>query len=183
ESRGTRPRARWPACRRSGRGGRRAPAGGGSPRGLPAGHAGTDRAAPAFPWPIAGRGGSGPRRGTGGRLMTAEMVERVRQRLVADGTRVTPAVVAAAVRTEAGGVLGQADLLSALRTLEDEFVGAGALEPLLRDPDTTDVLVTGPTEVWADGGCGLRHTEVRFADEDAVRRLAQRLALAAGRRL
>ncbi|HEX9338594.1 MAG TPA: TadA family conjugal transfer-associated ATPase, partial [Pseudonocardiaceae bacterium] len=65
----------------------------------------------------------------------------------------------------------------------DEFAGAGALEPLLRDPDTTDVLVTGPAEVWLDGASGLRRTDIRFPGEDAVRRLAQRLALAAGRRL
>jgi pilus assembly protein CpaF len=115
--------------------------------------------------------------------MTTDLIERVRERLAAEGTTPTPAVVADAVRTEAGGVLGHTDLLAALRSLGDEFAGAGALEPLLRDPDTTDVLVTGPTEVWLDGGTGLRRTAIRFPGEDAVRRLAQRLALAAGRRL
>jgi pilus assembly protein CpaF len=115
--------------------------------------------------------------------MSTDLVERVRQRLAVGGTTPTPALVADAVRTEAGGVLGHADLLAALRSLGAEFQGAGALEPLLRDPDTTDVLVTGPTEVWLDGGAGLRRTDIRFAGEDAVRRLAQRLALAAGRRL
>jgi pilus assembly protein CpaF len=115
--------------------------------------------------------------------MSTELLERVRQRLAVGGGPPTPAVVAAAVRTEAGGVLGHTDLLAALRSLGDEFAGAGALEPLLRDPDTTDVLVTGPADVWLDGGSGLRRTDVRFPGEDAVRRLAQRLALAAGRRL
>ncbi len=115
--------------------------------------------------------------------MTTDLVERVRQRLATGGTTPTPALVAAAVRTEAGGVVGESDLLAALRSLGDEFAGAGALEPLLRDPDTTDVLVTGPAEVWLDGGSGLRRTDIRFPGEDAVRRLAQRLALAAGRRL
>jgi len=37
--------------------------------------------------------------------------------------------------------------------------------------------------VWVDDGNGLRRSRIRFADEAAVRRLAQRLALAAGRRL
>lgn len=115
--------------------------------------------------------------------MTTDLVERVRRRLVTGGGAPTPAVVADAVRTEAGGVLGHTDLLAALRSLGDEFAGAGALEPLLRDPGTTDVLVTGPAEVWLDGGSGLRRTDIRFSDEDAVRRLAQRLAMAAGRRL
>lgn len=113
----------------------------------------------------------------------AVLVERVRRRLANDGAPPTPALVASAVRTEAGGLVSNADLLSALRSLDNELGGAGALEPLLRDPDTTDVLVTGPAEVWLDGPSGLRRTDIRFPGEDAVRRLAQRLALAAGRRL
>jgi pilus assembly protein CpaF len=47
----------------------------------------------------------------------------------------------------------------------------------------TDVLVNGPAEVWVDDGTGLRLTSVRFADEATLRRLAQRLAAVAGRRL
>jgi pilus assembly protein CpaF len=115
--------------------------------------------------------------------MSAELIERVRSRLASSGAEITSAVVADAVREEAGGVVGHTDVLDALRLLQQEFVGAGLLEPLLRDPGTTDVLVTGPDQVWIDGASGLRRTGVRFADEDAVRRLAQRLALACGRRL
>ncbi|SHE73059.1 TadA family conjugal transfer-associated ATPase [Streptoalloteichus hindustanus] len=116
--------------------------------------------------------------------MSSDLVDRVRHRLAGSGVEVTPATVADAVRAEAGGVVGDTDVLDALRLLQQEFVGAGPLEPLLRDPATTDVLVCGPNEVWVDRGGGLsRVPGVRFADEDAVRRLAQRLALAAGRRL
>jgi pilus assembly protein CpaF len=67
--------------------------------------------------------------------------------------------------------------------LETELTGAGILEPLLRAPGTTDVLVSAPDAVWVDDGNGLRRSEIRFPDEAAVRRLAQRLAAAAGRRL
>jgi pilus assembly protein CpaF len=115
--------------------------------------------------------------------MKAELIERVRGRLVGSGAPLTSAAVAAAVREEAGGLVGDADVLTALRTLQQEFLGAGVLEPLLRDPDVTDVLVTAPDAVWVDRGGGLRRSSVAFPDEDAVRRLAQRLALATGRRL
>lgn len=115
--------------------------------------------------------------------MRAELVERVRRRLATDEREITPVTVAEAVRAEAGGVVGHADVLEALRQLRHEFVGVGPLEELLADPDVTDVLVTAPHQVWVDGARGLRPTEVRFADERCVRRLAQRLALAAGRRL
>lgn len=111
------------------------------------------------------------------------LVERVRARLVADGGTTTPAAVAAALRVEGGALRGDADLLDVLRALQSEIAGAGPLEPLLADPDVTDVLVNGPFEVWVDRGEGLERTAVRFTDEAAVRRLAARLAAASGRRL
>ncbi|MFP5069038.1 TadA family conjugal transfer-associated ATPase [Pseudonocardia nantongensis] len=111
------------------------------------------------------------------------LVERVRARLADGGGEIGPAAVAAAVRAETGGVASDLDVLAALRTLRQEFTGAGPLDALLRDPRTTDVLVTAPDAVWIDQGAGPRRTTVTFADEAAVRRLAQRLALVAGRRL
>src|SRR5688500_884114 len=114
---------------------------------------------------------------------TPELVDRVRARLAAGGASITPATVAAAVRAEAGGVASDIDVLAALRVLRQEFVGAGPLDELLRDPRTTDVLVCGGGTVWVDRGTGLEPAVVRLPDEAAVRRLAQRLALAAGRRL
>jgi pilus assembly protein CpaF len=112
-----------------------------------------------------------------------ELLDRVRRRLAEVPGGMSPAVVAAAIRAESGGVLGDTDLLGALRVLQTELSGAGPLEGLLREPDVADVLVTAPDQVWVDRGAGLQRTEVRFPDEAAVRRLAQRLALSAGRRL
>jgi pilus assembly protein CpaF len=112
-----------------------------------------------------------------------DLVNRVRSRLASSGNKITPAEVARAVREEAGGIVGDADVLHALHLMRQEFVGAGPLDPLLRAPGTTDVLVTAPDQVWLDGDGGLRRTDVTFPDEDAVRRLAQRLALICGRRL
>ncbi|MGW4481918.1 TadA family conjugal transfer-associated ATPase [Rhodococcus triatomae] len=116
-------------------------------------------------------------------LVSAELLDRVRTRLALTSDTPTAATVAAAIRAEASGVLGDTDLLDALRTLQTELTGAGVLESLLVQPDVSDVLVTAPDEVWVDRGHGLERADVDFADEAAVRRLAQRLALAAGRRL
>ncbi|AFM19474.1 Flp pilus assembly protein, ATPase CpaF [Mycolicibacterium chubuense NBB4] len=115
--------------------------------------------------------------------MSAPLIDRVRERLAAERAALRPSIVAAAIRAESGGVLGDTEVLSSLRELQTELVGAGILEPLLCAPGTTDVLVTAPDAVFVDDGRGLRQTSVRFADEAAVRRLAQRLALRAGRRL
>ncbi|ORB87476.1 general secretion pathway protein GspE [Mycobacterium kansasii] len=115
--------------------------------------------------------------------MNGSLIERVRERLAAEAAPLRPHVVAAAIRAESGGMLGDTEVLANLRVLQTELTGAGILEPLLCADDTTDVLVTAPDAVWVDDGTGLRRSEVRFRDEAAVRRLAQRLALAAGRRL
>src|SRR2546427_12952107 len=66
--------------------------------------------------------------------------------------------------------------------LPDELAGAGALTPLLADPSVTDVLVNG-AEVWVDRGAGLVRAGTRVGGPEQVRRVAQRLAPAAGRRL
>ncbi len=115
--------------------------------------------------------------------MTGSLIERVRERLAAESASLRPNVVAAAIRAESGGVLGDTEVLTNLRVLQTELTGAGILEPLLCADGTTDVLVTAPDAVWVDDGKGLQRSVIRFADDAAVRRLAQRLALAAGRRL
>lgn len=115
--------------------------------------------------------------------MSGSLIERVRERLAGEAGPLGPAVVAAAIRAESGGMLGDTEVLANLRVLQTELTGAGILDPLLCADGTTDVLVTAPDAVWVDDGTALRRTGIRFADEAAVRRLAQRLALAAGRRL
>jgi pilus assembly protein CpaF len=115
--------------------------------------------------------------------MSVPLLDRVRARLAVEPGPPTRAGVAALVRQESGGLLGEDDVLRAVREAMDELAGAGPLEPLLREPGVTDVLVNGPDQVWIDRGAGLEPTAVRFSDDDAVRRLAVRLAAAAGRRL
>ncbi|MFI6337802.1 TadA family conjugal transfer-associated ATPase [Streptomyces sp. NPDC050535] len=113
---------------------------------------------------------------------SAGLLDGVRQWLAESGSEPTPARVAQALR-EQGRVLGDAEVLGAAERLRSELVGSGPLEPLLADPSVTDVLVSAPDRVWVDRGGGLELTAVSFADAAAVRRLAQRLAAVAGRRL
>ena len=110
------------------------------------------------------------------------LVDRVRSRLLDSGAEPTPSAVALALRRE-GALLGDEVVLEVVGRLRGELAGAGLLEPLLRDPLVTDVLVNGPDEVWVDRGGALRRTFVSLGGEADVRRLAQRLAVRAGRRL
>jgi pilus assembly protein CpaF len=111
-----------------------------------------------------------------------ETVEQVREHLAREGATVSPAVVAAALRAR-GRPVGDATVLAVLDVLKRDVLGAGPLEHLLRTDGVTDVLVNGPDAVYLDRGQGLELTRVRFPDDGAVRRLAQRLAAGAGRRL
>lgn len=111
-----------------------------------------------------------------------ELVDEVREALARMPGDLTPHRVASALR-ERGRPVGDAMVLAVHEALRRDVVGAGPLEPLLRTPGVTDVLVNGAGAVYLDRGSGLESTGVRFADEASVRRLAQRLAGSGGRRL
>jgi pilus assembly protein CpaF len=111
-----------------------------------------------------------------------EMLEDVRSRLALEGAEPTPTRVAAMLRSD-GRLLGDSAVLAVVDALQRDTVGAGALEPLLREPGVTDVVVNGADAVYVDRGDGLERAPVRFPDDASVRRLAQRLASAGGRRL
>lgn len=110
------------------------------------------------------------------------LVEVVREQLAITPGVLTPHRVAEALRAR-GRPVGDATVLEVYEALRHDVVGAGPLEPLLRQTGVTDVLVNGPAQVYVDRGAGLERTTVRFADDEAVRRLAQRLASGGGRRL
>lgn len=98
------------------------------------------------------------------------------------GTAAGTAAVASAVLAERG-LSGHQDVLALVDEVRAGSTGAGPLDSLLADAKVTDVVVNGPDAVWCDKGSGLERTAVRFRDDATVRRLAQRLCAAGGRRL
>ena len=111
-----------------------------------------------------------------------DVLVAVRDQLARGGAQLTPQRVAQALR-EHGRPVGDATVLAVHDALRRDVHGAGVLDPLLSMPEVTDVLVNGADQVWLDRGEGLELTGVTFADDEAVRRLAQRLAASGGRRL
>jgi pilus assembly protein CpaF len=111
-----------------------------------------------------------------------ELLDRVRRRVIATPGGYDAAALAVALRGEAP-TAGASTLLEAAGALMAEIDGAGVLEPFLREPGVTDVLVNGPGPVWVDRGEGPQRRDVLLPDESAVRRLAVRLVAAGGRRL
>lgn len=114
--------------------------------------------------------------------LNAALIDRVRTRLATPPVRIDMQAILTALRAE-GCMLDGRDLRAAAYQVRSELTGAGVLDRYLADPEVTDILVNGPDSVWIERAGMLNRSEVRFPDETAVRRLAQRLAAHAGRRL
>jgi pilus assembly protein CpaF len=65
----------------------------------------------------------------------------------------------------------------------DELLGLGPLEPLLKDPTITDILVNGCDQVFVERYGMLEPTPVRFKDEKHLLRIIQKIVSAVGRRV
>ena len=65
----------------------------------------------------------------------------------------------------------------------DELLGLGPLEPLLKDPTITDILVNGHNSVFVERYGILEPSSVRFKDERHLLRIIQKIVSAVGRRI
>src|SRR3984957_12686907 len=83
-------------------------------------------------------------------------------------------------RTE---LLSQDERMRLVNEVVDETLGLGPLEPLLRDPTITDILINGPRTVYVERRGRLERTSVTFHDEQHLLEIVQRIAGKAGRRL
>lgn len=98
------------------------------------------------------------------------------------GRSADPIAVAREIRRHSP-IASTTQMLASISAVIDEVVGAGVLQQFLYDEEVSDVLVNGPGPVWVDRGSGPVATDVVLVEEQAVRRLAQRLVAACGRRL
>jgi len=65
----------------------------------------------------------------------------------------------------------------------DEVFGLGPLEPLLKDPSISDIMVNGFDNVYIERGGRVVETNVRFKDQAHVRMIIERIVSAVGRRI
>ena len=79
--------------------------------------------------------------------------------------------------------LNQNEKQQLVSELLDEIVGLGPLEPLLKDPTITDILVNTYDNVFIEREGKLYHTPVQFKDETHLRRIIDKIVSGVGRRL
>jgi len=65
----------------------------------------------------------------------------------------------------------------------DELTGYGPIQPLLEDPDISEVMVNGPKKVFIEKNGKLTKTPITFDDDDHVLRIIDRIILPLGRRV
>ena len=93
--------------------------------------------------------------------------------------RASLTAAAAAIAPEVAPLAGPEAIVDAV----DALAGLGPVERLLRDPDVTDVLVNGPSEVWIERLGVLERTDTVFADDRAVIAAVERVIAPLGLRI
>jgi pilus assembly protein CpaF len=79
--------------------------------------------------------------------------------------------------------LNQVERKQLVHDVLDELLGLGPLEPLLKDPTITDILVNGHERVFVERYGVLEPSAVRFKDEKHLLRIIQKIVSAVGRRI
>ena len=67
--------------------------------------------------------------------------------------------------------------------IQHETLGLGPLEPLLQDPDVSDILVNGPDRVYIEKHGLIHKTKVFFKDTDHLMMIIERIVSKVGRRI
>jgi len=69
------------------------------------------------------------------------------------------------------------------REIQDEVSGLGPIEPFMRDPTVSDIMVNGYKQVYVERRGKLYLTEARFKDDAHLRKIIDRIVSAVGRRI
>ena len=65
----------------------------------------------------------------------------------------------------------------------NDIIGLGPLEPLLADPDITEIMVNGPDRVYVEVRGKIEPTDIKFRDNNHVMNVINRIVSSVGRRI
>ncbi len=80
-------------------------------------------------------------------------------------------------------LLTPADRTRIAQEISDDILGYGPIEPFLRDPELTEVMVNGCDDIWIERSGRLQKVEGRFSDEQHLRRTIDKIVSRIGRRV
>lgn len=79
--------------------------------------------------------------------------------------------------------LSGSDRARLVQEVIDDVLGNGPLEPFLRDPDVTEIMVNGYDTIYVEKFGRIHPTSLRFADEAHLRQTIDRIVSRVGRRV
>jgi pilus assembly protein CpaF len=88
-----------------------------------------------------------------------------------------------AIDQEQGLPLTSADRRALMNEIASDVLGYGPVDPLLNDPDVTEVMANGPYDVYYEKAGRLYKSDVRFVDETHLRRIIDKIVGQIGRRV
>jgi len=88
-----------------------------------------------------------------------------------------------AVDQEQGLPLTSADRRAVLNEIASDVLGYGPIDPLLNDPDITEVMANGPYDIYYEKKGKILLSDVKFVDEVHLRRIIDKIVGQIGRRV
>ena len=79
--------------------------------------------------------------------------------------------------------LSAADRTRVAQEVADEILGHGPLEVFLRDPEVTEIMVNGPSQIFVERAGRLHEVDVAFVNEAHLRRTIDKIVARIGRRV
>ena len=79
--------------------------------------------------------------------------------------------------------LSSSDRQRVTQEISDDILGYGPIEPFLRDPDVSEVMVNGHKDIWLERKGKLVPADAHFADEAHLRRTIDKIVSRIGRRV
>ena len=130
---------------------------------------------------------------TSAEVQLEKIKNRVQARLIEDiddseeedrekaADRITKALNA--VFEELGLNLPKPERQRVLQSVLDDFLGLGPIDPLVHDPEITEVMVNGPDQVFVERAGKLTLSSTQFESEGQLRRVIDRIVSTIGRRI
>ncbi|CAN5615106.1 hypothetical protein BH11ACT8_BH11ACT8_06570 [soil metagenome] len=94
------------------------------------------------------------------------------------------------VRTVLADVLGSqdrplstSDRARVTQEISDDILGYGPIEPYLRDPEVSEIMVNGYSSIWLEKAGKLMAADAQFTDENHLRRIIDKIVSRIGRRV
>lgn len=88
-----------------------------------------------------------------------------------------------AVDQEQGLPLTSADRRALLNEIASDVLGYGPIDPLLNDPEVTEVMINGPYDIYYEKSGKLYLSDIHFVDEVHLRRIIDKIVGQIGRRV